>query len=88
MTLIYIEPNYVMLKERLIEKVLTDHYADHDNTESITARKSYTSKGLHKQLTSIQLAEDWCIGYKRAEATIEAMSQNATRSAILPTTYQ
>ena len=84
MTLINIEPNCVMLKERLIAKVLTDRYADHDNTESIAARKSYTSKGRHKQLTSNQLAEDWCIGYKRAEVTIKATTQNATRSSILP----
>ena len=83
-TLIDIDPNYVMLKERLIEKVLTDRYANHDNTETMMARRSYTSKGRHKQLTSLQLAEDWCIGYRRAEATLKATTQNATRSAILP----
>ena len=85
MTLIDIDPNYIMLKERLIEKVLTDRYANHDNTESMTAQRSYTSKGRHKQVTSLQLAEDWCIGYRRAEATMKATTQNATRSAILPT---
>ena len=84
MILLDIDANCVMLKERLIEKVTTGRYADHDNTKEMTARRSYTSKGRHNKITSTQLAENWCIGFRRAEATIEATTQNLTRSAILP----
>ena len=56
--------NIVILKERLIEKVITGKYADHDNTNEMTARRSYTSKGRHKKITSTQLAENWCIGFE------------------------
>ena len=84
MILLDIDANCVMLKERLIEKVTTGKYADHDNTNEMTARRSYTSKGRHNKITSTQLAENWCIGFRRAEATIEATTQNLTRSAILP----
>ena len=80
MTLLDIDANRGMLKERLIEKVITGKYADHDNTNETIARRSYTSKVRHKKITSTQLAEYWCIGFRRAEATIEATTQNSTRS--------
>ena len=38
----------------------------------------------HKQVTADNLAELWCIGIKRAQATINAISQHYTRSALLP----
>ena len=82
--LLDIDANCVMLKERLIEKVITGKYTDHDNTNEMIARRSYTSKGRHKKITSTQLAKNWCIGFRRVEATIEATTQNSTRSAILP----
>ena len=82
--LLDMDPNCIMMKEIIIQKALTDRYADYNNTKKLIPRKSFTSKGRHKRKKFLQIAEDWCIGYIRAEATLEATTQNASRSAILP----
>ena len=74
--LLDVDPNCIMMKERMIEKVLIDKYADYDNTKEWIPMTPFTSKYWHKRITSLRLAKDWCIGCRRAETILEATTQN------------
>ena len=55
----------------------------HDN-EVFPVRRSFISRNRHTQLSAESLAKLWCIGPKRAKATLLATTQNGIWSAILP----
>ena len=46
--------------------------------------RTYISTQRHNQITAEDLAEKFCIGLERAQATLRATRQRGTRSAILP----
>ena len=73
-----IEPSMIDIKERIIKNIQTERYED------IPARRTFISNDRHKGVTADNIAELWCIGKKKAEATLEATTQKGTRSAILP----
>ena len=52
--------------------------------KDIPARKTFVSNECHRKITSDLLSEMWHIGPKRAQATLDATTQNGSRSAILP----
>ena len=52
--------------------------------DDIPARRTFISHSRHKKATAEILSELWCIGTKKAAATIDATTQHGTRSAILP----
>jgi hypothetical protein len=73
-----IEPSMIDIRERVIQKIELDTFDD------IPARRTFISSDRHRKVTADGIAEMWCIGTKRAEATLEATTQKGTRSAILP----
>ena len=72
-----IDPLHVCLKELLIG-------AMHTNFDDLPARRTYVSDKRHNKLSAESISELWCIGLKRAQATIDATTQTGVRSAILP----
>ena len=76
-------PSLIMMKEMATRHIQANSYIDLTH-EDIPARRSFISNDRHKKLTSDSIAELWCIGKSRAMATIDATTQNGTRSAILP----
>ena len=55
-----------------------------DNTKvDVPARRTMISYDRHAKISEEELAEMWCIGPKRAKATLLAATQRGTRSAIL-----
>ena len=78
-----INPSLVMLKEMSTRYIKANNYID-VTAEDIPARRSFISSDRHKKLTAESIAELWGIGKSRAMATIDATTQNGTRSAILP----
>ena len=82
--LLDVDPNCIIMKERMIEKVLIDRYADYDNTKEWIPMTPFTSKYWHKRITSLRLAKNWCIGCRRADTILEATTQNSSRAAKLP----
>jgi len=50
----------------------------------IPARHTFVSKDRHQKITADLLADRWCIGPHRAQATLRATQQRGVRSAILP----
>ena len=71
-----IEPSLIFLSE-----LTTDH---HGEPNDVPARRSFISTDRHLKVSADQLSERWCIGPKRASATLKATTQKGTRSAILP----
>ena len=55
-----------------------------ENNQDVPARRTLISSDRHSKLTAETLAEHWCIGPKRAQATLKATLHKGTRSAILP----
>ena len=52
--------------------------------DDIPARRTFISHDRHRKVTADLLSELWCIGTKRATATVDATTQRGTRSAMLP----
>ena len=50
----------------------------------IPKENSFISYERHKKLNAKTLSENWCVGLIKAQATLEATTQNFKRSAILP----
>ena len=78
-----IDPSLIMLKEMSTRHIQANSYID-VTAEDIPARRSFISTDRHKKLTAESISELWGIGKSRAMATIDATTQNGTRSAILP----
>ena len=81
-----ISPHLITLRESIVASIMV---ADHrliqaTATHDIPARRTLISNDRHRKATAENLAELWCIGPKRAQATLDATSQLYTRSAILP----
>lgn len=72
-----LNPSLVSMKELMVSAIHTDF-------EGVPARQTYVSKERHKKLTAKSISDLWCIGLKRARATIDATTQTGIRSAILP----
>ena len=75
-----ISPSYVQLKELIIGNINIVKPAQED----IPARCLFISRERHNKLSAESIAELWCIGLKRAKATLLATTQQETRSALLP----
>ena len=71
-----IEPTLVSLGE------LSTNY--NKALDDVPARRTFVSNDRHLKVSADKLAEMWCIGPKRASATILATTQKGIRSAILP----
>ena len=81
-----VSPHLITLRESIVASIMV---ADHrliqaTATHDIPARRTLISNDRHRKATADSLAELWCIGPKRAQATLDATSQRYTRSAILP----
>ena len=81
------------IKDRLIGKIHVNSkrrkiqefsMTGDSNVVDVPARKTLVSTERHAKVTAEEIAELWCIGPKRAQATLEATTQRGTRSAILP----
>ena len=55
-----------------------------ESNQDVPARRTLISSNRHSKLKVEELAEHWCIGPKRAQATLKATLQKGTRCAILP----
>lgn len=73
-----INPCLTSLYELLISNITTD--IQHD----VPARKTFVSHDRHNKLTAETISDLWCIGLKRAKATLNTTTHRSTRSAILP----
>ena len=71
-----IKPSQVFLSE------MTTEY--NKNCEDIPSIRSLVSTNRHLKVTTDRLSELWCIGPKRADATIKVTTQKEIRCAILP----
>ena len=69
-------PSLIELKE-IATNVMTP-------SSDVPSRRSLVSKERHLTITPNDLAEIWCIGTSKAKATLNATTQMATRSAVLP----
>ena len=78
-----ITPSLIMLKEMSTRHIQANSYIDL-TPEDIPSRRSFISNDRHKRLTAESISELWGIGKSRSMATIDATTQNGTRSAILP----
>ena len=76
-----INPVLVQLKE-IYTNVNESLY--NPNVTDLPARKTFVSTDRHKQAAAMTLCENWCIGPKKAFATLQATTQRGTRSSILP----
>ena len=76
-----IEPSLVCLKELMTQRQKEEQSYSMIDTP---ARRSYVSDARHKKVTALELAESWGIGPKQAKATLLAITQRGTRSALLP----
>ena len=72
-----IEPTLVALGE------LASNIYD-PSTLDIPVRRTFISGDRHVKLNANKLAELWCIGTQRAQATMMATTQHGIRSALLP----
>ena len=81
-----IEPSLIKLNElitmRRIATIDTSEL-EFDHLDA-PARRTFISTERHKKATALSLSENWGIGLKQAQATIDATTQNSIRSAILP----
>ena len=75
-----ISPSLVQLKECMISAIQTEEH----ELETYPGRRTFVNKEKQAQLSAESLAELWHIGPKRAQATLDATTQNGVRSAILP----
>ena len=73
--------NSVLTNLGSMMKVSKIHTAIDDD---IPARRTFVSYDRHKKASAESIADLWCIGIKRARATMDATTQRGTRSAILP----
>ena len=64
--------------------VPTNDFTYHGEIDDIPARRTFVSGERHAVITADALAERWCIGPKRAHATLQVTTQRGVRSAILP----
>ena len=69
-------PHLVTLRESIISSISisNNRKLQATNTHDIPTRHMMVSHEQHKQVTSTNPAELWCIGIKRAQATIVATS--------------
>ena len=72
-----IEPSLIILGELTREKYDSD-------TLDIPLRRTFVSGDRHNRLNAGKIAEMWCIGPNRAQATMMATTQRGVRSVLLP----
>jgi hypothetical protein len=74
-------PILVNLKELIIQST---HVNNGLIPDEVPSRRTFVSNKRHGKKTADSIAELWCIGPKRAKATLNATTQRGIRSAILP----
>ena len=65
------------LKRKILEITTSANY-------EIPARRTFVSHARHLKASAKLIADLWCIGLKRSQATLGATTQRGIRSAILP----
>ena len=78
-----IDSPLVCLKETLAIMNENDQLKQNQITD-VPARRTFVSMERHMKATIDTLVENWCIGPRKALATMHATTQRGTRSAILP----
>ncbi len=69
-----------VLADRLVSQVNVNGKDDQD----VSLPRTFTSKERHVGVSAQELSERWFIGLSQAHDTINATTQNCTRSALLP----
>ena len=77
-----IEPSLVDLKSLMISQVNINSLSNQD--DDVKERRTFVSHDRHVKVSEGLIADRFCIGLKRARATLKATLQRGTRLVILP----
>lgn len=69
---------------QLVTKQISEESSYRTSTQDIPKKKTFMSTDRHRRLDAEQLAENFMVGTKRAQMTIDVTTQRGTRSAIMP----